>query len=168
MVESIYDLIYGVPNLLVDAVDVQQPIPLSYLRSVGTTSSVFFLESFISELAHTAGVDDYQYRRRLLAGQPLALGVLDAAARAARWEQPAPAGLHRAMTFNVYTGRGESFQTFVALVMELRVVEGRVRLERAICAIDADRKSTRLNSSHSQISYAVFCLKKKKKKTSQQ
>src|SRR2546427_6807177 len=29
--------------------------------------------------------------------------------------------------------------------------------------IDQDRKSTRLNSSHSQISYAVFCLKKKKK-----
>src|SRR5216683_2828357 len=28
-----------------------------------------------------------------------------------------------------------------------------------------DRKSTRLNSSHDQISYAVFCLKKKKKKT---
>src|SRR5689334_24114151 len=28
-----------------------------------------------------------------------------------------------------------------------------------------DRKSTRLNSSHSSISYAVFCLKKKKKKT---
>src|SRR5688572_32423199 len=31
-------------------------------------------------------------------------------------------------------------------------------------AAPADRKSTRLNSSHSQISYAVFCLKKKKKK----
>src|SRR2546430_7904942 len=31
-----------------------------------------------------------------------------------------------------------------------------------------DRKSTRLNSSHSQISYAVFCLKKKKKKNIQQ
>src|SRR5688572_31930496 len=30
--------------------------------------------------------------------------------------------------------------------------------------IHEDRKSTRLNSSHSQISYAVFCLKKKKKK----
>src|SRR2546427_8063781 len=28
---------------------------------------------------------------------------------------------------------------------------------------EVDRKSTRLNSSHSQISYAVFCLKKKKK-----
>src|SRR5688572_33209200 len=32
----------------------------------------------------------------------------------------------------------------------------------------ADRKSTRLNSSHSQISYAVFCLKKKKKKKRKQ
>src|SRR2546430_9703980 len=31
----------------------------------------------------------------------------------------------------------------------------------------ADRKSTRLNSSHSQISYAVFCLKKKKSATTQ-
>src|SRR2546430_12498014 len=29
--------------------------------------------------------------------------------------------------------------------------------------LDEDRKSTRLNSSHSQISYAVFCLKKKKR-----
>src|SRR2546427_8064466 len=34
--------------------------------------------------------------------------------------------------------------------------------EQQILAI-ADRKSTRLNSSHSHISYAVFCLKKKKK-----
>src|SRR2546427_3011707 len=32
-------------------------------------------------------------------------------------------------------------------------------------AVTRDRKSTRLNSSHSQISYAVFCLKKKKKQT---
>src|SRR3989475_5284370 len=56
----------------------------------------------------------------------------------------------------------------------------RVRLEGAVPAVvvqrgspcpvkgrheqveKADRKSTRLNSSHSQISYAVFCLKKKK------
>src|SRR2546427_4714110 len=33
---------------------------------------------------------------------------------------------------------------------------------RRRCPGGADRKSTRLNSSHSQISYAVFCLKKKK------
>src|SRR3712207_7389375 len=30
------------------------------------------------------------------------------------------------------------------------------------CALPVDRKSTRLNSSHANISYAVFCLKKKK------
>src|SRR2546430_6291448 len=34
--------------------------------------------------------------------------------------------------------------------------------DRQACAETGDRKSTRLNSSHSQISYAVFCLKKKK------
>src|SRR2546430_3437968 len=39
----------------------------------------------------------------------------------------------------------------------LRRVEDDTGIERQ------DRKSTRLNSSHSQISYAVFCLKKKKK-----
>src|SRR2546427_1177400 len=44
-------------------------------------------------------------------------------------------------------------ELFVAQAMEL---------ERH--AREADRKSTRLNSSHSQISYAVFCLKKKNKK----
>src|SRR5206468_10921521 len=35
-------------------------------------------------------------------------------------------------------------------------------LTGAPAAFDRDRKSTRLNSSHDQISYAVFCLKKKK------
>src|SRR2546421_2322892 len=37
-------------------------------------------------------------------------------------------------------------------------------VRRALHHRGADRKSTRLNSSHDQISYAVFCLKKKKKK----
>src|SRR5438270_6650031 len=40
------------------------------------------------------------------------------------------------------------------------------RLDRTVHADpQRDRKSTRLNSSHSQISYAVFCLKKKNKRT---
>src|SRR5688572_31791304 len=39
-----------------------------------------------------------------------------------------------------------------------------VRAPPGLPAASRDRKSTRLNSSHSQISYAVFCLKKKKKK----
>src|SRR5690349_22162951 len=34
---------------------------------------------------------------------------------------------------------------------------------RTLSSVETDRKSTRLNSSHVEISYAVFCLKKKKK-----
>src|SRR3712207_7489631 len=42
----------------------------------------------------------------------------------------------------------------------------RVDLDDARSAAPEDRKSTRLNSSHANISYAVFCLKKKKKGSS--
>src|SRR5688572_32655965 len=54
--------------------------------------------------------------------------------------------------------------------LHLRVVAGGDRLDQQAPQprpredLFGDRKSTRLNSSHSQISYAVFCLKKKKKK----
>src|SRR5687768_18524950 len=40
----------------------------------------------------------------------------------------------------------------------------RLRRSRSAASKARDRKSTRLNSSHGYISYAVFCLKKKKKK----
>src|SRR3712207_7695018 len=40
----------------------------------------------------------------------------------------------------------------------------RRRIDEVELFLDADRKSTRLNSSHANISYAVFCLKKKKNK----
>src|SRR5688572_31650933 len=50
------------------------------------------------------------------------------------------------------------------LVLDRDSVHEREELDRAPRVLRAaDRKSTRLNSSHSQISYAVFCLKKKKK-----
>src|SRR5689334_23602405 len=42
------------------------------------------------------------------------------------------------------------------------------RLPRLLANLPRDRKSTRLNSSHSSISYAVFCLKKKKNKIKKQ
>src|SRR2546428_4861508 len=51
---------------------------------------------------------------------------------------------------------------FAKLAQEMSLeVTGVVRAEPR--APGGDRKSTRLNSSHDQISYAVFCLKKKKK-----
>src|SRR2546422_2898077 len=46
--------------------------------------------------------------------------------------------------------------------LRLRVIPG-ARPASEVLADDEDRKSTRLNSSHGYISYAVFCLKKKKK-----
>src|SRR2546430_3713265 len=52
-----------------------------------------------------------------------------------------------------------------ALVLrDLDLLSGLARQGLASVAV-RDRKSTRLNSSHSQISYAVFCLKKKKNNT---
>src|SRR5947207_8867801 len=46
--------------------------------------------------------------------------------------------------------------------------EARVSFSTVPCCRDSDRKSTRLNSSHTVISYAVFCLKKKKNKKQEQ
>src|SRR5687768_17810290 len=45
----------------------------------------------------------------------------------------------------------------------LNALEDRMAVLAALACVDLDRKSTRLNSSHGYISYAVFCLKKKKK-----
>src|SRR2546427_5199567 len=52
--------------------------------------------------------------------------------------------------------------TIATYLRELRAA-GRLLAVLADDGEKLDRKSTRLNSSHSQISYAVFCLKKKKK-----
>src|SRR2546430_4369563 len=66
---------------------------------------------------------------------------------------------------------------YTTLFRSLReIATGKVRFDRSVRAAlegkfdtekvpQGDRKSTRLNSSHSQISYAVFCLKKKKRRT---
>src|SRR2546427_8628455 len=53
----------------------------------------------------------------------------------------------------------------VCFVGKRQLERGVVLRERGADRPVLDRKSTRLNSSHSQISYAVFCLKKKKKQT---
>src|SRR5438034_4605724 len=71
--------------------------------------------------------------------------------------------LHDALPIFPSTGSGQSENAFSperpAIGMALRQAQG----ERAgqSFALSLDRKSTRLNSSHTVISYAVFCLKKK-------
>src|SRR2546427_2888301 len=65
---------------------------------------------------------------------------------------------------NFHGLRAQLQRTLVGLVRVLDA-EGQAAGRGAVLGREiGDRKSTRLNSSHSQISYAVFCLKKKKKK----
>src|SRR3712207_8459582 len=52
----------------------------------------------------------------------------------------------------------DAARTMVDMIASMRAFEAGQRV------ITTDRKSTRLNSSHANISYAVFCLKKKKKR----
>ncbi|MDR5815375.1 MULTISPECIES: molybdopterin cofactor-binding domain-containing protein [unclassified Caballeronia] len=139
MLDGLYDLGYAVPNLLVDSVNVTQPIPVSFMRSVGSTSSVFFLESFVNELAHAARIDPLVYRRTMLQHDPLAVRVLDQTAAKAGWSGKPAAGVHRGVAYCLYTGRGGAFTTYVATIVELRMVEGRAKLERVVCGIDCGR-----------------------------
>src|SRR2546427_2174545 len=64
-------------------------------------------------------------------------------------------------------GQEAGLAVFVVDQGQPALVEGECSVGVAVSVRfdDGDRKSTRLNSSHSQISYAVFCLKKKKEKT---
>src|SRR3712207_6338746 len=72
-------------------------------------------------------------------------------------------------TINVPTNLNPStLRDVLSLRMGMSVagtIRAKVKDDRLAQMLDQDRKSTRLNSSHANISYAVFCLKKKKKTT---
>src|SRR2546427_6779678 len=57
---------------------------------------------------------------------------------------------------------GRSLEDICFSIQEVSFAMLAEAVERSLESRSRDRKSTRLNSSHSQISYAVFCLKKKK------
>src|SRR2546430_11768391 len=63
------------------------------------------------------------------------------------------------LTINLQYQAGPQFEKEAAIIGDSLKQVGIDYISQA--QSDADRKSTRLNSSHSQISYAVFCLKKK-------
>src|SRR3712207_8354227 len=76
--------------------------------------------------------------------------------------------LHDALPILVeLAGRGDSGALQLGYFPRDRGKEVRVQIDSSepIPNLKLDRKSTRLNSSHANISYAVFCLKKKKKYT---
>src|SRR5205807_9051640 len=78
--------------------------------------------------------------------------------RAGRWRNQA---VSQSVRWNVVVLRAGRHRDRLAGLNCLRIKRGQPR--RGIHFVQ-DRKSTRLNSSHLVISYAVFCLKKKKKK----
>jgi nicotinate dehydrogenase subunit B len=136
--------IYKIANerITVHGLQTAEPHPLrpTELRSVAGLGSFFASESFVDELAHSAGKDPLQFRLAHLTDKR-AIEVLNAVAKLADWDtrvSPKPAAPGTAMR----TGRGVSFyaakDTYVALVAEVEVhaETGKVRVTRINVAHD--------------------------------
>jgi len=129
-VEGIVDLIYSIPNVLVDYHALDPGIPVSYWRSVGYSQNTFFLESFIDEIAHAGGKDPLELRLRLLQNAPRLKAVLELAADKFGWSKPLPAGHGRGIAVVNNIG------SFTAQVVEASIDRGKLRVHRVVCAVD--------------------------------
>jgi isoquinoline 1-oxidoreductase subunit beta len=131
-IEGIVDAPYEIPNFLVDYHAADPGIPVSYWRSVGYSQNTFFAESFIDELAVAAGVDPFQFRRKLLSKPVSArpLGVLELVAEKAGWGKPLPKGWGRGIALVNNIG------SFTAQVAEVSVDGNKLRVRRVVCAVD--------------------------------
>ena len=125
------DLPYASTNRLVEYIEQPTAIQIGYWRSVGESISAFVIESAIDECALAAGIDPYQYRRTLLAGNAPALGVLDAAATLAGWGTALPAGQARGIAFS------PGFGSLCAIVAQLALTAtGTIKVVRISAAVD--------------------------------
>ena len=122
---------YKVPNTRVEAVIKNTHLPVWFWRAPGVNQHVFAIESFLDEMAAANGLDPYQMRRKLLAGKPDWLKVLDTAAEKSGWGKPLPQG----------SGRGiaicEDTDSLCAQVAEVTVkLDGAVKVNRVTVALD--------------------------------
>jgi isoquinoline 1-oxidoreductase beta subunit len=131
-VEGAANLPYAIPNIEVTLATTTNPVPVLWWRVVGSSHTVFAVESFIDEAAHAAGKDPYTFRRALLEHQPRMRAVLDLAADKAGWSSgPMPKGKGRGIAV------AEAFKTLVAQVAEVSVDDsGHVTVDRVVCAVD--------------------------------
>jgi isoquinoline 1-oxidoreductase beta subunit len=120
----------GIANRLVELHSPKSEVTVLWWRSVGHSHTAFAVECFVDEMAHAAGMDPVAYRIKLLQGSRRHLGALDLAAAKFKWGAPLAAG--RAKGIAVH----ESFGSFVALAVEVSVEEERIRVHRAVAAID--------------------------------
>jgi isoquinoline 1-oxidoreductase beta subunit len=133
-VECVAEVPYDIPNLKVEWVrhDMPEGLIVGWWRGVGPTHNLFVVESFMDELARTAGKDPLEYRRALLQKNPRSLAVLNLAAEKIGWSSNAlPARVGRGIAF------GEPFGSRVCLIVEAEVTpQGEVRIRRAVAALD--------------------------------
>jgi isoquinoline 1-oxidoreductase beta subunit len=152
-VEGAKEMAYAIPNVRVDLHSPAHVVPVQWWRSVGHSHTAFVVESFIDELAHAAGRDPYEFRRKLLAAHPRHLGVLELAANKAGWGRPPAKGRGRGIAVH------ESFKSFVAQVAEVSVdPKGGVRVHRVVCAVDCGRYVNPLTIEAQMESGIVFGL----------
>jgi isoquinoline 1-oxidoreductase beta subunit len=130
-VEGLSNVPYRIAALKVDALLKNTHVPVMFWRSVGSSQNAFAVESFIDELAHQAGQDAYQFRRKLLAGKPEFLNVLDVLAKKGDWDTKMPPGKGRGIAIH------EAFGTIVGEIVEVAVDgKGQVRCERVVAVVD--------------------------------
>ena len=128
-VEGIHTLEYAIPNIQVDWRKADPGIPTTFWRAVGYTQNTFFAEGFIDELAALGGKDPLEVRRRMLAGSPRLLAVLNKAAEGANWGK-APAGHHHGVAVVNNIG------SYTAMVAEISVLNKKLKVHRFVCAVD--------------------------------
>ncbi len=113
--------------------EAELPIPVGYWRAVGRSNCPFATESFIDELAHAAGEDPLNYRRRHLLEKGRHVAVLDAVATAADWGRPR--GNARGLGIAVQDGWG----SVCAQVAQVAATERRLEVEQIWAAVDCGR-----------------------------
>jgi len=129
-VEGAKDLPYSVPDLQVEYVRADLPIPVFFWRSVGHSYNAFAVECFIDEIAAATRGDPVLLRQKLLAGAPRHLGVLKLAAAKAG---PPPKGAGQGRGIAVHA----CFGSFVAMVADVTVSkDGSVSVSRVVSAVD--------------------------------
>ena len=122
---------YTVPNLLIDHAMRNTHVPPGFWRGVNINQNAIFIECFMDELAHAAGQDPLEFRRKLMSQHPKHLAVLNAVADRAGWGKPAPQGVYRGLAQMM------SFGSYVAACAEVSVAGGnRVVVQRIVCATD--------------------------------
>ena len=122
---------YTIPNLLIDHAMRNTHVPPGFWRGVNINQNAIFMECFMDELAHAAGQDPLEFRRKLMSKHPKHLAVLNAVADRAGWGKPAPQGVYRGLAQMM------AFGSYVAACAEISVAgRSKVEIQRIVCATD--------------------------------